>query len=126
MIPMKQIQAAILEMYGGLSREEFSSLCYAIHEMQVHFPDLPQMKEICCSIKVKTHKSSVGAVSKCLERAIRHIFEYGDREVLGTYQRSWLYERPFPNQFIRTVAIRLLDEQAPPSSREADPYHLLS
>ena len=44
---MKQIQAAILEMYGGLSREEFSSLCYTIHEMQVHFPDLPQMKEIC-------------------------------------------------------------------------------
>jgi hypothetical protein len=126
MIPMKQIQAAILEMDGGLSREEFSSLCYAIHEMQIYSPNFPQMKEICFNVKVKAHKVSAGAVLKCLERATQHIFEHGDRAVLGTYQRSWLYEQPFPNQFIRTVAIRLLDEQAPPSSREADPYHLLS
>lgn len=113
---MKEIQNAILKMGADLSGEEFSTLCLAIYEVRASFPEFPQMKEICADIRVRAHKTSPGAVAKSLERAVNRIFEYGDWQVLGTYQHAWLYEQPLPNQFIRTVAMRLWDGKSSPSS----------
>ena len=116
---MKQIQDAILKMDADLTPEELSALCYALYEMRDAVPDSPQMKTICTNIKVKAHKKSTGSVSKNLERAVHRIFEHGDRQVLGSYQRSWLFEQPAPNKFIRIVALHLHNELTPPPSEQA-------
>ena len=116
---MRQIQDAILKLDADLAPEELSTLCHALYEMREAAPDFPQMKAVCADIKRKVQKKSPGAVSKSLERAVHRIFEHGDRQVLGTYQRSWLYEQPAPNKFIRTVALYLHNEQTTPPSEQA-------
>lgn len=116
---MKQIHSAILKMDADLSPEEFSALCLALYEIRASVPASPQMKVICANIKVKAHKTSSAAVSKNLERAVHRIFEHGDRQVLGSYQRSWLFEQPAPNKFIRIVALFLHNEQTSPPSEQA-------
>ena len=106
---MERLQNAILEMDGDLTREEFTTLCLAIRELQAFLPVPPQMKVLCSLVQEKAHKRTAGAVTKNLERAVTHLFEHGDRDILGSYQRSWLFERLQPYQFIRTVAMRLWD-----------------
>lgn len=109
MIPLKQIQNAILAMDAHLSPGEFSCLCYAIYQTRSLLPGAPQMKAIYSDVKAITNRDTSSSASKCVERAVRHLFERGDRNVLASYQASWRFERPFPNEFIRVVAIRLWD-----------------
>lgn len=106
---MKPIHNAILDIDAHLSNEEFNILCLAIQEYQRHLPCVPLMKEIEMDIKIRTGKRTSAAISKALERAVAHIFETGDLETLARYQKSWRYEKPFPNEFIRVVALRLWD-----------------
>ena len=54
-------------------------------------------------------KGSAKSISKALERAVRDLWLYGDREVMAAYRRSWLYDRPGPKEFISVVAARLWD-----------------
>lgn len=111
MIPMKQIQDAVLDMGGRLTREEFTALCLAIYEVRRCQPVAPQMKAVWANVRRRMGKSSNAAVSKALERAVLTLFATGDAEVLSGYQRSWLFDRPKPNEFIRVVAQKLWDGQ---------------
>lgn len=104
---MKQIQTALLEMDSFLSKGELITLSYAINEARSALPHCLQMKEICLNVKNKISMPSASAVSRSLGRAVKHIFECGDREILSTYNSSWTHLRPLPNQFIRFVAIKL-------------------
>ena len=104
---MKRIQEAILSIGGHQGRECYELLCMAIYEALKQQPVMPQMKEIWAAVKKKAYKEKATAVSKALERAVADLWEYGDREVLGTYQRSWGYDKPSPKEFIRVVAQRL-------------------
>ena len=70
---------------------------------------MPQMKVIWNSLNRRVGKGSAKTISKALERAVRDLWLYGDREVMATYRRSWLYDRPGPKEFISVVAARLWD-----------------
>lgn len=69
------------------------------------------MKEIWVSVQRKAHKNTATAVSKGLERAVADLWKHGDREELGTYQRSWEYEAPSPKEFIYVVGERLRERR---------------
>ncbi len=91
---MKDIQDAILDMGGRQSGEGTGLLCMAIEEARRHQPVMPQMKVIWNSLNRRVGKGSAKTVSKALERAVHDLWLYGDREVMATYRRSWLYDRP--------------------------------
>lgn len=116
---MKEIQNAILSMGGHQSRECHWLLCLAIYEAREQQPEMPQMKVIWAAVKKKAHKEKATAVSKALERAVADLWESGDRNVLGTYQRSWEYDKPSPKEFIRVVAQHLWDGRTTEEKAEA-------
>ncbi len=109
MIPVKEIQNAIQSMGGHQGQECYWLLCLAVYEAWKEQPRMPQMKEIWAAVKKEAQKETTTAVSKALERAVADLWENGDRKVLGTYQRSWEYEKPSPKDFIRVVAQHLWD-----------------
>ena len=106
---MKDIQDAILDMGGRQSGEGTGLLCMAMEEARRYQPVMPQMKVIWNSLNRRVGKGSAKSISKALERAVRDLWLYGDREVMATYRRSWLYDRPGPKEFISVVAARLWD-----------------
>lgn len=106
---MKRIQDAIFDMGGRQSGEGPGLLCMAIEEAMRCQPVMPQMKVIWADVKRRTGKDTAKAVSKALERAVHDLWLYGDRAVMATYRRSWLYDRPSPKEFISVVAGRLWD-----------------
>lgn len=107
MIPMKEIQDAIMSMGGQPSRECYWLLCLAVYEAKERWPEKPQMKEIWAAVQQKAHKRTATAVSKGLERAMADLWKRGNRETMGTYQRSWEYEAPSPKEFIYVMAEHL-------------------
>lgn len=111
MIPMKEIQEAIMWMGGHQGRECYWLLCLAVYEARERWPERPQMKEIWVAVQQKAHKRTATAVSKGLERAVADLWKRGDRERMGIYQRSWEYEAPSPKEFIYVVAECLRERQ---------------
>lgn len=106
---MKKIQEAVLAMGGHQGKECYSLMCMAIEEALRQQPLMPKMKELTEAVRKKAHKKMATAVSKALERAVADLWQYGDLEVLGRYQHSWKYERPYPKEFIYVVAQHLWD-----------------
>ena len=113
MVPVKKIQDAILEMGGHQGRECYRILSMAVYEAWRRQPEMLQMKEIWAEVRKTAHKRTAAAVSKALERAVADLWEYGDREELRKYQRSWEYDMPSPKEFINVVAQRLWRGEKP-------------
>ena len=107
MVPMDAIYRTVLAFDAHLSHKEFSCLCEAIYLTRAALPNPPPMKVLCADIRQQTGCRSAAAALRCVERAVVRIFERGDKERLATYQKSWLYEAPAPNEFIRVVACSL-------------------
>lgn len=104
---MDAIYQAIYDFDAHLSSKEFSCLCSAIYFTRAALPNPPPMKVLCADIRQQTGCRTAAAALRCVERAVARIFERGNKEALASYQKSWLYEAPAPNEFIRVVACSL-------------------
>ena len=104
---MDAIYQAIHDFDAHLSSKEFSCLCSAIYFTRAALPNPPPMKSLCADIRQQTGCRTAAAVLRCVERAVARIFEQGDKARLASYQKSWFYEAPAPNEFIRVVACSL-------------------
>lgn len=113
---MDRICCAILDFDAHLPPKEFSCLCYAVYFVRATFPNTPDLKVICPDIKCQTGNRSPSAVLRCIERAVNKIFELGDKEILASYQKSWAFETPAPNEFVRTIAFHLRADAPTPET----------
>lgn len=108
----KQIFLALLTLDAHLSSNELSCLCLAIYYSQQHLPLPVPMHVICSEIKNNLGMTSSSSVLRCIERAVDRIFKFGDISILAAYQTSWAFEPPAPNEFVRVLAIHLLDDSS--------------
>ena len=104
---MDAIYQAIHDFDAHLSSKEFSCLCSAIYFTRAALPNPPPMKVLCADIRQQTGCRTAAAALRCVERAVARIFERGNKEALAFYQKSWCYEAPAPNEFIRVMACSL-------------------
>ena len=104
---MDQIWNAVLAFDAHLSPKELACLCYAIHYVRSVLPNTLPMKEICFHVQQSLAMKSVSSVLRCIQRAVARVFAQGDSVILISYQKSWMYEVPAPNEFVRIMACRL-------------------
>lgn len=104
---MKNVFDALFELDANLSLYELSTLSLAIYEAQFFLPDAPQMSVIWAKIKEKKSRRTEAAIAKCLDRAVNHIYESGDRQILCSYYQGWLKCKPTAHDFIYVFAGKL-------------------
>ena len=100
---MKEIAEAITRISGHRGRRFYTSLIHAIYVAKTHMPTELLMKDICQEAGPLCGKEP-SSVSQDASRAIRDIWEFGDRPALAALLKYEPKDIPTPKDFIIEVA----------------------
>lgn len=101
---MKEIQDAIMSMGGQPSRECYWLLCLAVYEAEGAMAgEAANERDLGSSATEGTQAYGHSSFQR-LGKSRGRFVEAGNRETMGTYQRSWEHEAPSPKEFIYVMA----------------------
>lgn len=104
---------AVFEFEAKLSLYAVTTLSLAIYEARLFLPNKPPMSVLWAKVREKKCRRTESAIARCLDRAVKRIYESGSQKVLASYQKSWLYKKPAAHEFIYVVASKLYGGESP-------------
>ena len=117
-MPVKRVDRIVASFSGRHSKNSYTVLCRILERALAAMPEERSMGALCQEVSQFTGKKAE-AIYKSLSRAVKDIWENGDRKALEQVVGYHLLEEPSPKELVMSLT------QALWSQEPAVEYHLL-
>lgn len=115
---MKRVAQVIAGISGRRSKKGYWALCQVVEAALRDMPEERAIGVLCGEVGLRCGKQG-DTVYKALARAVRDIWENGDRQALEQVTGCRLWEEPSPKELVMELVQALWEQEAPVE------YHVL-
>lgn len=108
---MDRLESVFASFGGNQPRDCYKDLYQAISIEKEHQPRTPNMQELVSEVSTRTGKRTPQTVWRSLARAVKDLWDYGDKKTLISYYHFWTRYRPKPQEFIEIIAKYLWENE---------------
>lgn len=108
---MDRLESVFASFGENQHRDCYKDLYQAISIEKEYQPRTPNMQELVSEVSTRTGKRTPQTIWRSLARAVKDLWDYGDKKALISYYHFWTRYRPKPQEFIEIIARYLWENE---------------